>query len=61
MTDRASVSLFRDVIQSLTRYLSVWTVWEQEAEKNRKAGVQAELDRRRDAEAMRQEIKGSIK
>lgn len=39
----------------------VWTVWEQEAEKNRKLGVQAELDRRRDAEAMRQEIKGSIK
>ncbi|CZT21050.1 related to Assembly factor cbp4 [Ramularia collo-cygni] len=39
----------------------IWTVWEQEAEKHRKQGVQAELDRRRDAEAMRQEIKGSIK
>jgi hypothetical protein len=39
----------------------VWTVWEQEAEKHRKAGVQAELNRRKDAEAMRQEIKDSIK
>lgn len=39
----------------------VWTVWEQEAEKHRKAGVQAELDRRRDEEALRREIKGSMK
>lgn len=43
----------------------VWTVWEQEAEKKRRQGVSAELERRREAqleaEARRQEMKDSLK
>lgn len=39
----------------------VWTEWEADVERKRAAGVQAELDRRREAERMKAEIKGSIK
>lgn len=44
--------------------MSVWSVWEQEAEKNRLAGVTAELEKRRAealaAEQRKQEIKNSL-
>ncbi|KAK4635220.1 Assembly factor cbp4 [Fulvia fulva] len=39
----------------------IWTEWEADVERKRAAGVQAELDRRREAERMKAEIKGSIK
>ncbi|TKA63766.1 hypothetical protein B0A55_10784 [Friedmanniomyces simplex] len=43
----------------------VWTVWEQEAEKQRQLGVQKELDRRREAaaeaEARRLEMRSSLR
>jgi hypothetical protein len=55
------VSHFGPSIVLNANYDTVWTVWEQEAEKHKKAGVQAELDRRRDAEAMKAEIKNSLK
>lgn len=61
MTSRVCFYIFNISQQHSLTGILVWTVWEQEAEKHRKQGVQAELDRRRDAEAMRQEIKGSIK
>lgn len=44
---------------------AVWTVWEQEAEKKRRQGITAELERRREAqleaELRRQEMKESLK
>ncbi|EGP87066.1 unnamed protein product [Zymoseptoria tritici ST99CH_1A5] len=56
---------FDEFVNKLKEYSKsdkqIWTVWEQEAEKHRKAGVQAELNRRKDAEAMKQEIKNSLK
>ena len=43
----------------------VWTEWEHQAARNRELGVQAELDRRKaaeaEAEARRQEIRSSVR
>ncbi|KAK3713815.1 Assembly factor cbp4 [Vermiconidia calcicola] len=43
----------------------IWVEWEQQAAKKRQEGVQAELDRRKaadaEAEARRQEIKNSLR
>ena len=39
----------------------VWKEWEDDVERKKALGVQAELDRRREAERMKAEIKGSIK
>jgi len=45
--------------------LAVWTVWEQEAAKQRELGIQKELDRRKqdalEAEARKQELKNSLR
>lgn len=60
-SDKQSKSLFWSLMHDFADDRTVWTVWEQEAEKHRKAGVQAELNRRKDAEAMKQEIKNSLK
>jgi len=43
----------------------VWAVWEQEAEQQRKLGIQKELDRRREAaaeaEARKVEMRSSLR
>ena len=40
---------------------AVWTVWEKDIEAKRRAGVQAELDRRKAEDEMKKEVRESLK